>query len=107
MIMIGTPAIRNLIRGTRLRCTPLSKLGSGGHADTGSVLTGMLKKASLPGSGASEGQDSGKFLIKESCDGFRELLCLMVEGRSDLFITAGVPPSIKINGKIMPVTKTA
>ncbi|PID44680.1 MAG: type IV pili twitching motility protein PilT [Proteobacteria bacterium] len=39
---------------------------------------------------------------------FDKLLRLMVEkGGSDLFITAGVPPSIKINGKIMPVTKTA
>src|SRR5690606_3991876 len=31
----------------------------------------------------------------------------MVEkGASDLFITAGVPPSVKINGKVMPVTTT-
>lgn len=35
------------------------------------------------------------------------LLSLMVEkGASDLFITAGVPPSIKLNGKVMPVTTT-
>ncbi|MFT5082618.1 MAG: twitching motility protein PilU [Lentisphaeria bacterium] len=35
------------------------------------------------------------------------LLALMVEkGASDLFITAGVPPSIKLNGKIVPVTTT-
>ncbi|MBX2857541.1 MAG: PilT/PilU family type 4a pilus ATPase [Cellvibrionaceae bacterium] len=35
------------------------------------------------------------------------LLQLMVEKRaSDLFITAGVPPSIKVNGKIMPATST-
>merc|ERR1712000_163018 len=33
-------------------------------------------------------------------------LRLMVEkGASDLFITAGVPPSMKVNGKIMPLTK--
>ena len=39
---------------------------------------------------------------------FEKLLRLMVEkGGSDLFITAGVPPSMKVNGKIMPVTKTA
>ncbi|MES2818855.1 MAG: PilT/PilU family type 4a pilus ATPase [Pseudomonadota bacterium] len=38
---------------------------------------------------------------------FEKLLRLMVEkGGSDLFITAGVPPSMKVNGKIMPVTKT-
>jgi len=39
---------------------------------------------------------------------FEKLLRLMVEkGGSDLFITAGVPPSIKVNGKIMPVSKTS
>ena len=33
------------------------------------------------------------------------LLQLMVEkGASDLFITAGVPPSMKLHGKIVPVT---
>ncbi len=36
-----------------------------------------------------------------------QLLKLMVEkGGSDLFISAGVPPSMKINGKMIPVTKT-
>ena len=37
---------------------------------------------------------------------FEDLLKLMVEkGGSDMFITAGVPPSVKINGKIVPITK--
>ncbi|MDA8693905.1 PilT/PilU family type 4a pilus ATPase [Pseudomonadales bacterium] len=35
------------------------------------------------------------------------LLTNMVEkGASDLFITAGVPPSIKLNGKVIPVSNT-
>lgn len=35
------------------------------------------------------------------------LLTTMVEkGASDLFITAGVPPSIKLNGKMIPITNT-
>ena len=35
------------------------------------------------------------------------LLTLMVDkGASDLFITAGVPPSIKVHGKVIPVGKT-
>ena len=35
------------------------------------------------------------------------LLTSMVEkGASDLFITAGVPPSIKLNGKVVPVSNT-
>ena len=38
---------------------------------------------------------------------FDTLLKLMVEkGASDLFITAGVPPSMKIHGKIVDVTKS-
>jgi twitching motility protein PilU len=39
---------------------------------------------------------------------FDDLLRLMVDKNgSDLFITAGVAPSMKINGKIVPVTKSA
>ncbi|OEY66484.1 PilT/PilU family type 4a pilus ATPase [Marinobacter sp. X15-166B] len=39
---------------------------------------------------------------------FEKLLRLMVEkGGSDLFITAGVPPSMKLHGQVLPVTKTA
>ena len=38
---------------------------------------------------------------------FDRLFALMVEkGASDLFVTAGVPPSIKLHGKIVPVTAT-
>ncbi|MCP3668785.1 MAG: PilT/PilU family type 4a pilus ATPase [Gammaproteobacteria bacterium] len=38
---------------------------------------------------------------------FNSLLQLMSEKRaSDLFITAGMPPCIKVNGRIMPVSKT-
>ena len=37
-----------------------------------------------------------------------KFLRLMVEkGASDLFITAGVPPSMKVNGSLMPLTKSA
>ncbi len=37
---------------------------------------------------------------------FDKLLRLMVEkGASDLFITAGVAPSMKVHGKILPITK--
>jgi twitching motility protein PilU len=38
---------------------------------------------------------------------FDRLLTLMVEkGASDLFVTAGVPPSMKLHGKVVPVTTT-
>ncbi len=36
-----------------------------------------------------------------------KLLSIVVEkGASDLFLTVGVPPSIKLNGKVLPVTST-
>ena len=39
---------------------------------------------------------------------FTDLLKLMVlKNASDLFITAGVPPCLKVDGKISPVTKQA
>ncbi|MDY6830107.1 MAG: PilT/PilU family type 4a pilus ATPase [Pseudomonadota bacterium] len=39
---------------------------------------------------------------------FDSYLQLMVEkDASDLFVTAGVPPSMKVNGRIMPVSRTA
>ncbi|QXI28203.1 PilT/PilU family type 4a pilus ATPase [Pseudomonas vanderleydeniana] len=39
---------------------------------------------------------------------FEKLLRLMVEkGGSDLFITPGLPPSLKVNGQILPVTHNA
>lgn len=39
---------------------------------------------------------------------FEDLLKLMVQkGGSDLFITAGVPPSMKVHGKVVPVTRNA
>ena len=39
---------------------------------------------------------------------FDKLLKVVVEqGASDLFITAGLPPSIKVSGRMMPMSKTA
>ncbi|MGH8184065.1 MAG: type IV pili twitching motility protein PilT, partial [Rhodanobacteraceae bacterium] len=38
---------------------------------------------------------------------FTSFLKLMVHKKaSDLFITAGVAPSIKVNGRIVPITQT-
>jgi twitching motility protein PilU len=46
-------------------------------------------------------------LLKSRAMEIDRLLRLMAEKQaSDLFITAGVPPSIKVNGKIIPVTTT-
>lgn len=39
---------------------------------------------------------------------FDKLLKVVVDqGASDLFVTAGLPPSIKVNGRMMPMSKTA
>lgn len=39
---------------------------------------------------------------------FDKLLKVVVEqGASDLFITAGLPPSVKVSGRMMPLSKTA
>ena len=43
---------------------------------------------------------------RQSMD-IHQLLTTMVEkGASDLFVTAGVPPSIKLNGKMVPISNT-
>src|ERR1700675_5188524 len=46
---------------------------------------------------------------RERATGFtHELLELLVKQKgSDLFITAGFPPAVKVDGKIQPVSKTA
>ena len=38
---------------------------------------------------------------------FNDILEMVVEKKaSDLFITADIPPSIKVHGRVMPVSKT-
>ena len=39
---------------------------------------------------------------------FDKLLKVVVDqGASDLFITAGLPPSVKVSGRMMPLSKTS
>jgi twitching motility protein PilU len=43
----------------------------------------------------------------EICMDFNDILEVMVQKKaSDLFVTADIPPSIKVHGRIMPVSKT-
>jgi len=45
--------------------------------------------------------------VNSSGTDINKLLTIVVEkGASDLFLTAGVPPSIKLHGKVVPVTNT-
>jgi len=46
-------------------------------------------------------------LLGGHCMDFNDILDMMVQKKaSDLFITADIPPSIKVHGRIMPVSKT-
>jgi twitching motility protein PilU len=45
--------------------------------------------------------------VNSSGTDINKLLTIVVEkGASDLFLTAGIPPSIKLHGKVVPVTNT-
>jgi len=45
--------------------------------------------------------------VSQSGTDINKLLKVMVDkGASDLFLTAGIPPSIKLHGKVVPVTNT-
>lgn len=45
--------------------------------------------------------------VSNSGTDINKLLTIVVEkGASDLFLTAGIPPSIKLHGKVVPVTNT-
>jgi twitching motility protein PilU len=45
--------------------------------------------------------------VNSSGTDINKLLSIVVEkGASDLFLTAGIPPSIKLHGKVVPVTNT-
>lgn len=45
--------------------------------------------------------------VSSSGTDINKLLTIVVEkGASDLFLTAGIPPSIKLHGKVVPVTNT-
>jgi Tfp pilus assembly pilus retraction ATPase PilT len=110
-IMIGTPAIRNLIREDKV-AQMYSAIQTGGlarHDDPRSVPAGSGRQAHHhPGRRPGEGQDAREVLTSNRTGSpagaameFDKLLKLVVEkGASDLFITAGKPPMLKINGKL-------
>ena len=114
-IMIGTPAIRNRSARTRSRrcirrfrpasrsaCRRSTSAWSTSSAATRSTsprpaTARSTRTCSWQGAKGMERERATKFI--------HELLELLVKQKgSDLFITAGFPPAVKVDGKIQPVS---
>ena len=134
-IMIGTPAIRNLIRENKVAqmYSAIQTAPGGRHADARPVpgrdwcaatmvnvaearnravnkdLFMRLSRAELAARAHRGPRMRRPSMERERATKFiHELLDLLVKQKgSDLFITAGFPPAIKVDGKITPVSKTA
>ena len=121
-IMIGTPAIRNLIRENKI-AQMYSAIQTGQpdrHADARPEPAGAgAAQRHFVGRSARQGGQQGQLrgLARRETPGARwnenrqssscyDLLrALVAKKGSDLFITAGFPPAIKIDGKMTPVSQ--
>ena len=133
-IMIGTPAIRNLIRENKVAqmYSAIQTSQTVGMQTLDQCLVELVRRnqvnvaearnravnkdlflaadgRSRPAATAAAGASEGVRMERERATKFiHELLELLVKQKgSDLFITAGFPPAIKVDGKIQPVSKTA
>ena len=130
-IMIGTPAIRNLIRENKVAqmYSSIQTSQSVGMQTLDQMPGGARppqpdrrcpRRATAPStricSAADAAQASGRRNAKETArwnanpppNSSTSCSTLLVKQKgSDLFITAGFPPAIKVDGKITPVSKTA
>ena len=115
-IMIGTPAIRNLIRENKVAqmYSTIQTSQSVGMNTLDQCLVDLVRRNMINiaearnravnkdlfmGGWSMERERATKFI--------HELLDLLVkQNGSDLFITAAFPPAIKVDGKITPVSKT-
>ena len=128
-IMIGTPAIRNLIREGKI-AQMYSSIQTGQSAGMQTldqclnelVAKGVVSKeearykahnkdASVALSAAAAGTDAQDEAVMDRDQAIKlmqELLKRVVERQaSDLFITAGFPPAIKIDGEVRPQMERA
>ena len=131
-IMIGTPAIRNLIREGKI-AQMYSSIQTGqsrGHADARPVPDRDGREGlGQQGRGALQGAEQGRAVVAatgvtgsgtseqlrtrvmdrdQGIKLMQELLKRVVERKaSDLFITANFPPAIKIDGEIRPQMERA
>ena len=107
-IMIGTPAIRNLIReGKIAQMYSAIQTGQGqGMQTLDQCLQELVQKGVVSREEAQvQGAEQGQHLMdrEQAIRLMQDLLRRMVEKKgSDLFITAGFPPAIKVDGEIRP-----
>ena len=118
-IMIGTPAIRNLIREGKV-AQMYSSIQTGQQMGMQTLDQCLQNGAATPGNrgrcpyhrcqqgtlrrrrGRRRERRSQTLMV------FSDLLKLMTHKKaSDLFITAGMAPAIKVDGKLTPVTRQA
>ena len=125
-IMIGTPAIRNLIRENKV-AQMYSSIQTGqsiGMQTLDQNLADLVRRNVISPAEARDARRqqghvrrlSAAAHAKETAHGTRTgnqihprpaATLLVKQNGSDLFITAGFPPAIKVDGKITPVSKTA
>ena len=107
-IMIGTPAIRNLIReGKIAQMYSAIQTGQGqGMQTLDQCLQELVAKGVVEPRGSEvQGSEQGQHLMErdQAIRLMQDLLRRMVDKKgSDLFITAGFPPAIKVDGEIRP-----
>src|SRR6185369_4012610 len=92
-IMIGTPAIRNLIRENKI-AQMYSAIQTGRNIGMQTLDQNLqeLVQKSVVSSGEARGKAANKALFAKK--------------GSDLFLTHGFPPAMKVDGKISPVSQT-
>src|SRR5690606_22451783 len=124
-IMIGTPAIRNLIRenkiaqmysaiqtgrqlGMQTLDQNLQELVARNIISSAEARSKAANKEQFAGSGA-QGHREGPRIDREQATKFMYdlLRALIAKTGSDLFIPAGYPPAMKIDNKMTPVSQQA
>ena len=122
-IMIGTPAIRNLIRENKVAqmYSAIQTSQAVGMQTLDQCLVELVRRNLVPSRKRATAPSTRtcsadlrragevRLMERERATKFiHELLELLVKQKgSDLFITAAFPPAIKVDGKITPVSKTA
>ena len=124
-IMIGTPAIRNLIRENKVAqmYSSIQTSQSVGMQTLDQCLVEMVRRNQVIAAGSAriarstrtcsaadrrEPRGDARMERERATKFIHELLDLLVKQKgSDLFITADFPPALKVDGKITPVSKTS
>src|SRR5437867_1390186 len=72
------------------------------------AIARSTRNCSWPAADGGHPQGAATMERERATKFIHELLELLVKQKgSDLFITAGFPPAVKVDGKIQPVSKTA